>query len=551
MRVLIFHGYLLQGTGSNVYTAELAAALVRAGHEVHLLSQERDPLALPWVDAAGDWDGGELRVRVRREPVRATVYRPDIAGLLPLYVADRYEAVEARPFPELTDDELARYLDRNVAAVREVAARARPDAALANHLVMGPAILARALDEVPYAVKIHGSALEYVVKPHPRFRPFAEEGLAGARGVLVGSRHTAESLWTAMGDPELPRRTRLGPPGVDVTRFAPREPDQAHAGLEALRERLTTLAEHEAREFTRQPSSPTEHEAREFTRQPSPANRDVELAKAGQPEPLGEGSTGDSFARRPDEAAAALATVAPGDRLVVFVGKLIAAKGVELLLAAWPLVLAREPRARLVVVGFGAFRAGLERLAERLEAGDLAAAASARGEHGEPLEHLEAFLAGLDAGAAETYRAAARGMRERIAWAGRLDHDELADLLPAADAMAVTSTFPEAFGMVAAEGAACGALPVVADHSGLGEVARTLAAAVPEPARGWLRFALGPEAVPQLADGLAGWLGAPEELRARTREAMVAATRERYSWDGVARTVLAAAHGQLDGLPEP
>ena len=45
--------------------------------------------------------------------------------------------------------------------------------------------------------------------------------------------------------------------------------------------------------------------------------------------------------------------------------------------------------------------------------------------------------------------------------------------------MAVTSTFPEAFGMVAAEAAACGALPVVADHSGLGEVARTLAAAVP------------------------------------------------------------------------
>src|SRR3712207_9004216 len=40
---------------------------------------------------------------------------------------------------------------------------------------------------------------------------------------------------------------------------------------------------------------------------------------------------------------------------------------------------------------------------------------------------------------------------------------------PAAEAMAVTSTFPEAFGMVAAEAAACGALPVVAAHSGLAE----------------------------------------------------------------------------------
>ena len=169
VRVLIFHGYLLAGTGSNVYNSALAEALVRAGHEVHLLSQERDPLALEWVDAAGDWDGGRLELTTRREPVRATVYRPDIGGLLPVYVADRYEGVEARAFPELSEAEVERYVEANVAAVREVAARARPDVALANHLVMGPAILARALDDVPYAVKIHGSALEYTVKPHPRF----------------------------------------------------------------------------------------------------------------------------------------------------------------------------------------------------------------------------------------------------------------------------------------------------------------------------------------------------------------------------------------------
>src|SRR4051812_31085294 len=136
VRVLIFHGYLLQGTGSNVYNAELGAALVRAGHEVQLVCQDRDPFALDWVDAAGDWDGGSLSVAERRSPVRATVYRPDIGGLLPLYVADVYEGTEARPFPSLSDAELARYLEANVEAVREVVARARPDVALANHLVM-------------------------------------------------------------------------------------------------------------------------------------------------------------------------------------------------------------------------------------------------------------------------------------------------------------------------------------------------------------------------------------------------------------------------------
>jgi hypothetical protein len=32
---------------------------------------------------------------------------------------------------------------------------------------------------------------------------------------------------------------------------------------------------------------------------------------------------------------------------------------------------------------------------------------------------------------------------------------------------------------------------------------------------------------------------------------MVAVTRERYGWDGVARTVVAAAQGDLDELPAP
>ena len=503
MRVLIFHGYLLSGTGSNVYNSELAAALVRAGHEVHLLCQDRDPLALDWVDAAGDWDAGELRIHTRRDPAPATVYRPDIHGLLPLYVADRYEGIEARPFPDLSEAEVDRYVDANVAAVREVAERVRPDVALANHLVMGPVILNRALSGTPYAVKVHGSALEYTVKPHPRFLPYAVEGLAGARGILVGSRHTGESLWAAIGDPSVEARTRLGPPGVDVARFAPREPDAARRGIEALERRL----------------------------------------EADDP----SGGDASSFSRAAGEGAAALATIAAGDRLVVFVGKLIGSKGVELLLAAWPLVLAREPRARLLVVGFGAFRAGLEGMARDLAGGDLDAVRALRSETGAELPHLAAFLQV----AGDDYREAAAGMTERIAWAGRLDHPELVDILPAAEAMVVPSTFPEAFGMVAAEAAACGALPVVANHSGLAEVARTLGAAAPERARRWLTFDVGPGAVRELADDLIAWLAAPADLRAATRAAIVEATREHYSWDGVARAVIAAARGELDRLPRP
>src|SRR3954471_8220310 len=135
MRILVFHGYLLRGTGSNVYNARLAAALARRGAIVDLLSQERRPRELDFVDAIGTWVDGAPRVEGVREPVRVTAWRPDIGELLPVYVADRYEGFEAKPFLDCTDEEIEAYAERNVTAVRAVAALARPDVALANHLV--------------------------------------------------------------------------------------------------------------------------------------------------------------------------------------------------------------------------------------------------------------------------------------------------------------------------------------------------------------------------------------------------------------------------------
>src|SRR4029077_12438321 len=141
MHVLLFHGYMLRGTGSNIYTANLAAALARLGHEVHLVCQERT---------------------VKVEGVE--IHNPDIHGLLPVYLKDPYEGFEVKAFPEMTEAVLDRYLEANIDAVREVVAGiGGVDAALAGHLVMGPCILARA-GIGAFAAKIHGSALEYTVK---------------------------------------------------------------------------------------------------------------------------------------------------------------------------------------------------------------------------------------------------------------------------------------------------------------------------------------------------------------------------------------------------
>jgi glycosyltransferase involved in cell wall biosynthesis len=550
VRVLIFHGYLLEGTGSNVYNARLAAALVRLGHDVHLLSQDRHPERQPFVDAVADWDDGALRVRALERARderdaeaprgRCTAYRPSIGGLLPVYVADRYEGIRARTFAQCSEEEVARYIAANVAAVAELRELVAPQVALANHLVMGPVILARGLaGAVPYAVKIHGSALEYTVKPEPeRFLEPAREGLAGARTVLVGSHHTAVSLWHALGDPKLAQRTRLGPPGVDVQRFRPREPADAADGVQALAARLRAAA-------SDRPVAGGD------------ADGDGETDGTGGPDTAGEAGAS-AFTRDNAAAAGAIERIdVDRDLLVAYVGKLIVSKGVDLLIAAWPLVLERVPRARLVVVGFGAYREGLERLLSALRDGDLDTAREIAGAgraleggsgRARPLRHLLAFVGGLAGDERERYLQAARGLDEGVLLTGRLDHEELAELLPACAAVVVPSTFPESFGMVAAEAAACGALPISAAHSGLAEVSAVLAAAVPEPAAGWLSFAIDDHAVEALAVRLSGWLQADRQLRERTRAGLVETVRERWSWEGVARGAIAAAQGDLDAL---
>ena len=215
------------------------------------------------------------------------------------------------------------------------------------------------------------------------------------------------------------------------------------------------------------------------------------------------------------------------------------------------------PAARLCVVGFGTYREAVESLNAAIGRGDLAAAReiAARGrelEGGAPgeLRHLASFLDGLEGERRERYLAAAPEAASRVGFTGRLEHSDLPDLLVGCQAQVVPSTFPEAFGMVAAEAAACGLLPLSAAHSGLAEVCAALAPALEPPLQPLLGFEVGPGAVEEIARKLVRWLTLPAEQRARAGAALAASAAGQFGWEGVARRVIAAAQGRLDELPQ-
>ena len=123
-------------------------------------------------------------------------------------------------------------------------------------------------------------------------------------------------------------------------------------------------------------------------------------------------------------------------------------------------------------------------------------------------------------------REAAQGAAGSVEFIGRLEHDEVAELLPRAEALVMPSTFPEAFGMVAVEAAACGALPVSAGHSGMLEVSRQLAAALPPEVGRLTSFPVeaGGGRGDRRAARRAGWR-CPRSERAAAREALVETAR--------------------------
>ncbi len=203
MKILLWHGYLLEGTGSNIYTRAIASEWSRAGHEVVVFCQ--DPAPERW-DLAG-----------------AEVVRPDVGGRLPVFVVDRYEGLEPVLLQDMSPGERERYVALNAAAVRE---HLPADLVFANHVLMGAPV--GAASGIRFGVKAHGSELEYSMRGNVELGAWAAASLRTAEAVFVGSAHIRRVLEEVVGPVE---RVHEVPPGVDVDRFVLRPRDEALAAL--------------------------------------------------------------------------------------------------------------------------------------------------------------------------------------------------------------------------------------------------------------------------------------------------------------------------------
>ena len=512
MKLLMTHGYMLSGSGSNVYVQNLCRGLVKVGHDVHLLCQEPEPLRYDFVNehyAASEGGVEALGERETPYPGYCAVYNPDIGDLLPVYVYDDYPGWHVKTFLDLDEDELARYVSGNAAAIRTVLGRSGASGVVTNHSVPGPEISRIALDgtDVPYASIVHGSCLQYVARRSERYMEMAGTGLSGATSIVALSSHSAGTI--AEDFPELAGRTLAVPGGVDTDLFRPenldlsvtksltggpgRGPDETE-GLRAALDSEAQDAEGLAAALAEVSAS---YEPRKHDRDAGERIRGV----------LGS-----------------------GDPVVVYVGKLIHSKGVHSLLSAFARA-RNETGARLLVIGYGTFREGLEALVHALSTGNKSAVETLvgagrlfEGGPASPMEHFEV---------SEELLRDARGMEAYVEFVGPLYHEELSRVLPAADVAVVPSIFPETFGLVAAEFGASAVPPFVADHSGLREAGGFVSKGLPFDTRVGLEGGFEEN----LARALTGYLALPEDERRRCREIVRRNAVEDLSWGALAERI--------------
>ena len=418
MRVAVIHGYYLHDSGSGIYVREVVRELVRQGHDVTLVCQDRNPALYDFIDTAYAFEEDDLQP-VRLGDVRYALYegrcrlvRPHLRRLL-VYVDGPFPGFEperVRAFQDSPIEWIEEYVEDNTSALRAVFAAWPPDAILANHAIMNPYVVMHALTAAPYVVTIHGSELNFSIKADPRLVPFAVEGLEAAAAIVTVSEPGAAEIiaWAAEHGLQIAGKTFAIPPGVAVQTFAPAS--DREAAIAAL-------------------------------------SREVPLA--------GE------------------LRLRPEDCIIAYAGRLMWTKGVQYAISCLPRVVAHFPSVRLLIAGEGPGRAPLAELARLLGEGDVAAAqALAQGE-----DELRAPAAFGELIPVTTPHVGPLPVH----FLGHLSSSQVGRLFAAADVSFAPSVFPEAVGLVTIEALSAGALPLASYHSGLASVVDVVADALADP----------------------------------------------------------------------
>ncbi len=456
MRIGLYHGYELTGSGSNEYTRYLARFFIEAGHEVHIICREMNPENIPYITRAYAWHRAgpveTLFIRPHGTPACFLHQLPQ-GEVRPVYLTDKQRPGNVKSFVSLSDDELETYHQLNEELLTRILAKYRLDVLHANHMVYQPVAALKACQatQTPLVIFPHGSSIEYTIKLDERYKRLALKALLESTGLIIGNREVRDRILNLYPEHRetILAKTKIVGVGVDTSLFKPIERPERHDSIQQL------IATHGG------------------------GGKDPELTKELHHRLKTEGlEVTRAYWHRydhslPDSDLNDHLRAIPWDQnILLFVGALTVGKGLQSLITALPKILAENPQTHLIIVGAGAYREVLEALVYAISSSNqtLLLQLCAKGQDLDrneltgPWADVQSFL--NDRSNLSFVLKNGHHMDQHVHFLGRLDHSRLRYLFPCADLAIFPSVVPEAYPLVLMESLSNGVLPVVSYFSG-------------------------------------------------------------------------------------
>lgn len=464
MNILFWHGYLLHGSGSNIFTLNVVEEFLKKNN-VYLFSQEREWNGIEKIGFHFVMDKNQklsLEKNFKRDGFVGVT--PYIGDLLPVFVYDEYDGFKVKTFDNLTDKELEKYIDLNVKAIISFLKENKIDIIYCNHFAIAPYIMKKAWEKtkIPYIVIGHGSSLNYIISRDKRYMELSYNGFLNSQNVVVQSEYIRDRCMEIYEKKELfmDPKFKIIPSGVNFEQFNRVITDKQFKKL--IGKKIA---------FSNGPTKIIYDKYYEKIKR----LRDTEKIKK-----IIDLEEKKIEYRDIDRDLLLKLSSYRGDKpAILYIGKLIISKGVQILLMSLPYIFHENPNIIVSIVGYGKFRPTLELLLRGLMEGNkgLIEVLVKNGNYLEnkkegSLKYIEYFLENLiKEGKMNEYLNFSKKINlDNVMFLGGLDHDTLPYIIKKHDFIVVPSIFPESFGMVSIEGMSQGLIPIVSNHSGLKEI---------------------------------------------------------------------------------
>jgi glycosyltransferase involved in cell wall biosynthesis len=537
--ICLLHGWLLEGSGSNLWTRSIVTALARSGETVHLVCQENHPDRYEAIaEAYRHKLDGSVETRLQRDtafPGKCVLHQPELGETLPVFVKDKYEEFNrVVPMIELPDDEIESYIERNVDVVLRIVREHEIAAIHANHVVLMAVVAQRVSREtgVPYAIMPHGSGIEYAVKKDERFRRYASSALAESRRIFViGSEMRTRVSAVFADQPGIQSKFVELHLGVDGSQFEPVMKSQRIDNITRLANSLEGMS---------RGKSPQQSAA---LREKATGSLDRNALKSL----IDDNARYDGKLPDADLEQKLRAIDWNADPVLLFTGRIISPKGIQSVVAALPLILEQRPDLKLVVVGHGPLREPLELFVAALQSGDRGLVrkivawghwleGSPEGaDSTEDLGELTRFFTGLSQkGEEDRYFELGQNLIRSgtVTFAGYLTHNELRFLFPCADVGVFPSIVREAGPLVFLEALASGCFPLGTYFGGMAASIDSVSKGLPLEVGATMKLGLD-----RTVEDLITQVPRALDLGTRWKETLVNVARDRYDWVSVAKTL--------------